>query len=283
MSNIFNGEGGKDHFWRQSDEERHRRHGFGQVGRQRRSFERASDETRPWFGDEDAERRRRPDERGQGREEGANRSGYDPTDRPGYRADYESQTWREGYAGQGPHEGGADYEAQTGGEYNHQGGSYERRHYGAQGYGGQYRGGQGYGGYGDYGHYEESYGETEFWMTPGPYTGQGPMGYHRSDERIREDVCERLTQHGWIDAGKIEVEVSRGEVTLKGSVGSRASKRMAEETAESVSGVLDVQNQIRVNREQSQGVDQAGADQPSEYGQRWQSDQPPQRPDKSTQ
>ena len=36
--------------------------------------------------------------------------------------------------------------------------------------------------------------------------GQPPKGYTRSDERIREDVCERLT-HEDVDAGNVEVSV----------------------------------------------------------------------------
>src|SRR5882672_12103971 len=35
---------------------------------------------------------------------------------------------------------------------------------------------------------------------PGPYVGYGPRGYQRTDERIHEDVCERLTAHGALDA-----------------------------------------------------------------------------------
>lgn len=77
------------------------------------------------------------------------------------------------------------------------------------------------------------------------HRGKGPKGYRRSDERIREDVCERLTEHGYLDASEIDVEIKEGVVTLSGSVEDRQSKRLAEEVAESVSGVKDVHNLIR--------------------------------------
>jgi osmotically-inducible protein OsmY len=76
--------------------------------------------------------------------------------------------------------------------------------------------------------------------------GRGPRGYQRSDDRIRDDVCELLSRHGRIDAREIDVEVENGEVTLTGFVESRAVKRMAEDVAESAPGVRDVHNQIRV-------------------------------------
>ena len=44
----------------------------------------------------------------------------------------------------------------------------------------------------------------------GPFAGRGPKGYHRSDERIREDVSDRLTDHPDIDATEIEVTVHEG-------------------------------------------------------------------------
>lgn len=80
----------------------------------------------------------------------------------------------------------------------------------------------------------------------GPYTGRGPRGYRRSDDRIFEDVCEALTEHGDIDAGEIEVAVQNGEVTLTGTVADRRQKRLAEDIVESCSGVQDVHNQLRV-------------------------------------
>jgi hypothetical protein len=81
---------------------------------------------------------------------------------------------------------------------------------------------------------------------PGPYFGRGPRGYQRSDDRIREDVCERLTDHSQVDASDIEVKVENAEVTLVGTVDSRQAKRMAENTAESVPGVKQVHSQLRV-------------------------------------
>lgn len=82
----------------------------------------------------------------------------------------------------------------------------------------------------------------------GQYAGRGPKGYRRSDERIREDVNDRLTEDPYLDATNIEVSVSEGYVTLSGMVESRDDKRRAESLTESVAGVSDVSNQLRVNR-----------------------------------
>ncbi len=99
--------------------------------------------------------------------------------------------------------------------------------------------------------------ENNSWSVRGPYTGHGPQGYKRSDERIMEDVNERLTQHGHIDASMIQVKVKDGEVTLTGTVSDRQTKRMAEDLAEDCSGVKEVQNQLRVKQEnQSSGTRQ---------------------------
>ncbi len=84
----------------------------------------------------------------------------------------------------------------------------------------------------------------------GPYQGFGPRGYRRPDESIQDDVNRLLARHGGINARDISVNVKDGEVTLKGTVHSRGEKRMAEDLIDSVSGVRDVQNQLKVsNRE----------------------------------
>jgi hypothetical protein len=80
----------------------------------------------------------------------------------------------------------------------------------------------------------------------GPHRGRGPRGYQRSDERIREDVCDGLTEADDVDASNIDVQVTAGTVTLSGTVDSRYAKRRAEDIAESVSGVKEVQNQLRL-------------------------------------
>jgi hypothetical protein len=80
----------------------------------------------------------------------------------------------------------------------------------------------------------------------GSHRGRGPKGYRRSDQRIHEDVCERLTEDRFIDASNIEVVVKDGEVILSGTVSSRGLKRRAEDLAETASGVAHVQNNLRI-------------------------------------
>jgi osmotically-inducible protein OsmY len=78
------------------------------------------------------------------------------------------------------------------------------------------------------------------------HRGKGPRGYERSDERIHEEVCERLTHHPLIDASLMEVSVKNREVTLSGQVLDRQMKHMAEDVADEVSGVREIHNNLRV-------------------------------------
>lgn len=100
-----------------------------------------------------------------------------------------------------------------------------------------------------------TYSYTEYWLIPGPHTGRGPKNYQRSNDRITEDVNERLTRHGELDASNIQVSADNGEVTLKGTVQSRRAKRMAEDAAESVSGVTDVHNRLTVQGEEDEDTE----------------------------
>jgi hypothetical protein len=117
--------------------------------------------------------------------------------------------------------------------------AYETRHFGG-GRGGYERGGGG--GYGERGGVMGGRGggmRGEGWgramgagdlgfgypehegMDRGPHYGKGPKGYRRSDERIREDICETIAQQGYIDASDVDVKVENGVVTLTGNVSAR--------------------------------------------------------------
>jgi hypothetical protein len=97
------------------------------------------------------------------------------------------------------------------------------------------------------------------WVPEGPgvggqprmdYRGYGPRGYTRSDHRIEEDINDRLTEHPEIDASEISVRVQKGEVTLDGTVDTRGQRRLAEDIADQVSGVVYIQNNLRVGQRQ---------------------------------
>lgn len=90
--------------------------------------------------------------------------------------------------------------------------------------------------------------ERQGYAPRGGYAGRGPKGYTRTDDRIKEDVCDRLSWNDEVDATDITVRVDRGEVTLEGTVETRHMKRLAADIAEEVPGVQDVHNTIRVTK-----------------------------------
>lgn len=81
----------------------------------------------------------------------------------------------------------------------------------------------------------------------GRWSGVGPRSYKRSDDRIQDEINERLTRHPGIDASDIDVNVSDCEVDLKGTVADRHQKRLAEDVADSVYGVREVNNALKVS------------------------------------
>lgn len=107
--------------------------------------------------------------------------------------------------------------------------------------------------YGQLGRRYAGYGEDAYraLLRDGPHAGKGPKGYVRSDERIREDICDCLTIDSHIDASDVEIEVKGGEVHLGGWVLDRLSRRRAEDIAESCSGVRHVQNNLRVRPDEA--------------------------------
>jgi osmotically-inducible protein OsmY len=97
------------------------------------------------------------------------------------------------------------------------------------------------------------------------HQGRGPKNYVRSNERIRDDINDRLTDDHHIDASEIEVHVENGEVTLNGSIENRNQRHRAELIAEQVSGVTHVQNNLRVHARQA-GLQQGQANQTQNSG-----------------
>jgi len=87
------------------------------------------------------------------------------------------------------------------------------------------------------------------WAPAGEFRGIGPRNWRRPDEQILADVCERMTEHPRLDASEVDVIVANGEVTLEGVVASRAARRLAEAIADTVTGVRDVSNQLRIRDE----------------------------------
>jgi osmotically-inducible protein OsmY len=121
-------------------------------------------------------------------------------------------------------------------------------------YAGQVNYGEGvYGGYGIAGHGSTSGREGLSWGDWGS-TGligrqrRAPKGYQRSDERLHEDICERLMNRWDIDAGEVSVQVQGGNVTLEGTVDSRRERHMIEDIVDDCHGVKDIDNRIRVQR-----------------------------------
>jgi hypothetical protein len=174
------------------------------------------------------------------------------------------EEWRPSYEqgrypqGQGGYAGGGYSQGPSGPSSFGEQGPYG--HGGYSGGGSQSSFGPSYGEQGRYG--QGGYGQGSFGQgggfgyreeLPGSFVGRGPKGYRRSDERIKEDVSDRLEQHPQIDASEIEVQVREAVVTLTGSVDDRRIRRMVEDTVEAVPGVKDCVNQLRVQGRQEQG------------------------------
>jgi hypothetical protein len=78
------------------------------------------------------------------------------------------------------------------------------------------------------------------------YSGRGPKGYQRSDERILDEVADRLTQDPRIDASTMTVSVENGVVSLEGDVDSRRIKKLTEDVVDMARGVKDVSNDLQI-------------------------------------
>jgi osmotically-inducible protein OsmY len=85
----------------------------------------------------------------------------------------------------------------------------------------------------------------EGWSTLG--RSASVPGKEQPDERIREDVCDRLMQLGPADCTDIDVDVLDGVVTLRGPIYSDEAKQRATAVVQSVAGVRSVENNLQVS------------------------------------
>jgi BON domain-containing protein len=81
------------------------------------------------------------------------------------------------------------------------------------------------------------------------FRGLGPQNYTRADERILDDIHERLTESHHVDARNILVDVRDGAVTLRGTVQQRRMRYAAEDLVAAVLGVTNIENQLKVQEE----------------------------------
>jgi hypothetical protein len=91
----------------------------------------------------------------------------------------------------------------------------------------------------------------DFGEASGPESGKGPKGYRQGDARLFEEVCERLTRHGQLDARGIKVSCEKGEIVLRGFVNDEEAKKFAEACASSVRGVQRVRNKLKLRANRS--------------------------------
>ena len=83
---------------------------------------------------------------------------------------------------------------------------------------------------------------------------RGPKGYTRSDERIKEDISEKLWRSEHVDSSEVTVAVNYGVVTLTGTVPERWMRHEIEDVADDCFGVKDIENHVRVLPRTTEGA-----------------------------
>jgi osmotically-inducible protein OsmY len=235
------------------------------------------------YGSRNEEERNRDWDEQSGQRGSSGYSGAGESEQSGWRRDMDEDRWGQGGYGQsqyGQREQGGYGQSQYG---QREQGGYGQSQYGQRGQGGygqsQYgqreQGGYGGGTRQQYGRQYESqsfdqpypsgfqsdFGSSqrsrsgfgsEGYGESGAHRGKGPKGYTRSDERLKEVICEKLTDDPMIDASEINIEVTGQTVKLTGTVDDRSTKYEVEELVERCGGVKDIDNQLRVRSGSSQ-------------------------------
>lgn len=91
------------------------------------------------------------------------------------------------------------------------------------------------------------------WGRPATIEKENP----RSDRHVEDDVLRGFAARGDLDTSDVDVIVQRGEVTLRGTVIDRRSRRVAQKVAEKVQGVDRVRNLLTIRRDDPSEPDYA--------------------------
>jgi len=78
--------------------------------------------------------------------------------------------------------------------------------------------------------------------------GRGTGESRRSDERLQELICERLTDDLRIDAADVDVKVQGRAVTLTGMVSDRHQQELIVAVVGNCDGVADVRSELSLRR-----------------------------------
>jgi hypothetical protein len=97
-----------------------------------------------------------------------------------------------------------------------------------------------------YGQPRQEYGQRYGYQPRTRRFATGPKGYQRSDERLKEDISERLMESHSIDSSDVSLEVRGARVVLEGTVPSRHMKHAIEDLVDACPGVQDIDNRVRV-------------------------------------
>lgn len=93
-------------------------------------------------------------------------------------------------------------------------------------------------------------GLTPRWVVPPErrQEARGPKSYRRCDERLAEEVNDRIASLGQVeDMHGVSFDVRDAIVVLSGYVRSRRAKRLAEDEVADVWGIDDVINELRID------------------------------------
>jgi osmotically-inducible protein OsmY len=101
---------------------------------------------------------------------------------------------------------------------------------------------------------EQTWGEEQFAAERREEQARSPArpnpGGRRPDQTLAQEIRDILTHDPELDATDIEVVVERGAVTLSGLVADPEARLLAEELVETLPGVREVHNRLRVERKE---------------------------------